>query len=149
MLTSRPIQQTTLRPYSPHTALYRSDFYPHYKSYQIYRFSLSPPCPDASIHFRTDTQKPASILSRTLTACRAVYITRQSIFIQCQQPIIQQRETGRSRNSVYFTDGWNSTKPSTTTEVCQEVTPYSYVRRQTKHGNDEMPKQGKHGDGIS
>ena len=94
----------------------RSAFCPHYKAYQIYRFSLSPPCSDASIHFRADTQKPASILSRTLTA-GAVHITRRSISIQCQQPIIQQRETRRSRNSVYLTDRRNSTKPSTTTEI--------------------------------
>jgi len=72
MLTSRPIQETTLRPYRPDTAFCGSAFCPHNKSYQIYRFSLSPPCHDASIHFRTGTQKPASILSpRTLTAGRS------------------------------------------------------------------------------
>jgi hypothetical protein len=42
MLTSRPIQRTTLHPYRPDSALCRSAFCPHYKSYQIYRLSLSP-----------------------------------------------------------------------------------------------------------
>jgi len=116
MLTSRPIPQTTLRPCTPHTALCRSAFCPHYKSYQIYRFSLSPPCPDASIHFRADTQKPASILSRTLTAGRSTSHASPFPF-SANRPIIQRRETRRSRNSVYFTDRWESTKPNTTTEV--------------------------------
>jgi hypothetical protein len=71
MLTSRTIQQSTLRPYRPDTALCRRAFCPRYTPYQIYRLSISPPCPDASIHFRTDTQKPAPILSRTLTAGRS------------------------------------------------------------------------------
>jgi len=115
-------------------------FCPHNKSYQIYRFSLSPSCPDASIHFRTDTQKPASILSpRTLTAGRTIVIA-----IQCQQPSIQQRVTRPWPNAVYFTDGRNSTKLSTATDIC-EATPYSLVCRQTKQGNYEMPKQGKDG----
>jgi hypothetical protein len=122
MLTSRSIQQTTLRPCTPDTALCRSAFCPHYKSYHIYRFSLSPPCPDVSIHFRTDTQKPASILSRTLTAGRSTSHAGPFPFI-ANSRLFSNGKLGGPRNSVYFTDGRNSTKPSTTTEVCHEVTP--------------------------
>lgn len=50
---------------------------------------------------------PQFYLLALYSHCRSVHITRRSIAIaiQCQQPIIQQR----SRNSVYLTDGRNST----------------------------------------
>jgi hypothetical protein len=80
----------------------------HYKSYHIYRLSTPPPCPGASIHFRTHKNLPQFHLPHSQPA---VHITRRSIFIQRQQSSIQQL-TRRSRHSVYVTAQRNLTKRS-------------------------------------
>jgi len=124
MLTSQPIQETTLRPYRPDTAFCRSAL-PSVLTTNPIKFTVSPFPRLAPTHPFTSALTHKNLPQFYLLALSLPTGRPIAIAIQCQQPIIQQRETRRSRNSVHFTDGRNSTKPSTATEVCHEVTPYS------------------------